>query len=112
MGVHRKQMKGRITYVLLLTLLLTMLHPVGSYADEAEGNVDNAPKEAAVELEEYSEQTEEPAKEDVDSGKISVDGKSIEARANKFESTAPVIEEVDFKQNGTTVKNEIGRAHV
>lgn len=106
MGVHRKQMKGRITYVLLLTLLLTMLHPVGSYADEAEGNVDNAPKEAAVELEEYSEQTEEPAKEDVDSGKISVDGKSIEARANKFESTAPVIEEVDFKQNGTTVKND------
>ena len=37
MRVHRKQVKKRMIFVLLLVLMVSMARPSGSYADEPEG---------------------------------------------------------------------------
>lgn len=113
MRMCRKQGKKRMIFVLLLALLISMVRPFGSYADEPRDGADAVD----VNVEELREDGSNAEKNDLDMPNsdsnaeennldmpdADSDGENSEQqkeRAGGFESDAPVIEE------------EIGRAHV
>lgn len=127
MRVHRKQVKKRMIFILLLALLVSMARPSGSYADEPEGTDTVSQKEDLVPEDAAAQQTSDEqsgetrtdtlqptannyVKNETGLKENALDLESNEEnsaqqkeRAGQFESDAPVIERVEFGQNHTTV---------
>ena len=119
MRMCRKQGKKRMIFVLLLALLISMVRPFGSYADEPRDGADAVD----VNVEELREDGSNAEKNDLDMPNsdsnaeennldmpdADSDGENSEQqkeRAGGFESDAPVIEKVVFEQNHTTVSGD------
>ncbi len=95
--MKRKLIKGVLTFTLLLAMLVTMANPVSIYAEELA--VDDKKTEASNNTETNQDLDEE--KETQESGGTT----GIEKAGNEqYDTTKPVIEKVEFPQQGTTVK--------
>ena len=131
MRVHRKQVRKRLVFVLLLSLLVAVIQPVSGFASEQNnsdvpekepttisgskddsqgGSEDDAQSDAQGDSQDIpadQEKSSAPMKDNTgDSDSIAENEDQSNAKSSKFEANGPVIEKVDFKQNGTTVKND------
>ena len=131
MRVHRKQVRKRLVFVLLLSLLVAVIQPVSGFASEQNnsdvpekepttisgskddsqgGSEDDAQSDAQGDSQDVPADQEEssaPMKDNTgDSDSTAENEGQSNAKSSKFEANGPVIEKVDFKQNGTTVKND------
>lgn len=126
-----KQVKKSLVFVLLLTLLVSMVRPLNSYADEPANGVDkgntsneelkedssnavvqsnpDAMTEENGDLPTKAEETNGSEENNPDLTNSSSDEENPvqqKERAGTFESDAPVIEKVVFGQNHTTVAKD------
>ena len=131
MRVHRKQVRKRLVFVLLLSLLVAVIQPVSGFASEQNnsdvpekepttisgskddsqgGSEDDAQSDAQGDSQDVPADQEESSasmKDNTgDSDSTAENEGQSNAKSSKFEANGPVIEKVDFKQNGTTVKND------
>lgn len=111
MRVRKKQVKRRLVFALLLSLIVAMVQPVSGLASEqddsgvpeGESMAVNDSKDVPKDEEDNSALLKGSTEESDSS--VKNEGQT-EVQSSKFEANAPVIEKVDFKQNGITVKND------
>ncbi len=95
--MKRKLIKGILTFTLLLAMLVTMANPVSIYAEEPA--VDDKKAEAGDNTENNQDLDEEKETQESE-GTIGTE----KAGNEQYDTTKPVIEKVEFPQQGTTVK--------
>ncbi len=95
--MKRKLIKGVLTFTLLLAMLVTMANPVSVYAEEL--TTDDKKAEAV-------DSTETNQDLDEEKGTQESEGTTGTEKAGneQYDTTKPVIEKVEFPQQGTTVK--------
>ncbi len=95
--MRRKLIKGILTFTLLIAMLVTMANPVSIYAEEPV--VDDKKTEAGDTTE---------TNQDLDEEKVTQESEEAieteKAGNRQYDITKPVIEKVEFPQQGTTVK--------
>ena len=95
--MKRKLIKGVLTFTLLLAMLVTMANPVSIYAEEPA--VDDKKTEAGDNAETNQDLNEEKVTQE------SEEAIETEKAGNRqYDITKPVIEKVEFPQQGTTIK--------
>ena len=95
--MKRKLIKGVLTFTLLLAMLVTMANPVSIYAEEPA--TDDKMTEAGDNTETNQDLDEEKETQESE-GTIGTE----KAGNEQYDTTKPVIEKVEFPQQGTTVK--------
>ena len=93
--MKRKLIKGILTFTLLLAMLVTMANPVSIYAEEPA--VDDKKAEAGDNTETNQDLSEEKVTQESEEA-------TEKAGNEQYDTTKPVIEKVEFPQQGTTVK--------
>ena len=93
--MKRKLIKGVLTFTLLLAMLATMANPVSVYAEEM--TTDDKKTEVV-------ESTETNQDLDEEKGTQESEEATGTAGNEQYDTTKPVIEKVEFPQQGTTVK--------
>lgn len=106
MRVRGKHVKKRLVFALMLALLVSMVQPFNSHADEAEneGKVVNTKDEQLGEEGSDGKTLED---NELDENTLEMpNSEQPNERTGNFESDAPVIEKVVFEQNHTMVAKD------
>ena len=96
--MKRKLIKGVLTFTLLLAMLVTMANPVSIYAEElATDDEQTEANDTADDNQDFDGEQKEPQESEGTTG-------TEKAGDGQYDTTKPVIEKVEFPQQGTTVK--------
>lgn len=96
--MKRKLIKKISVFALLLAMLVTMANPVSIYAEElATDDKQTEADDTADDKQDFDEEPKEPQESEGTTG-------TEKAGGRQYDTTEPVIEKVEFPQQGTTVK--------
>ena len=96
--MRRKLIKGILTFTLLIAMLVTMANPVSIYAEEpATDDKQTEAGDTADDNQDFDGEQKEPQESEGTTG-------TEKAGDGQYDTTKPVIEKVEFPQQGTTVK--------
>lgn len=96
--MKRKLIKGVLTFTLLLAMLVTMANPVSIYAEELA--TDDEQTEANDTADDNQDFDDEQKESQESEGTVGTE----KTGNGQYDTTKPVIEKVEFPQQGTTVK--------
>lgn len=103
--MKRKLVKRVLTFMMLLALLISTASPIFTYAEELPKDEETRDIESVGSMEERHESEEDELEVQSEGVDNTEDGEEIDENNNdQYDVTKPVIEKIEFPQQGATVK--------
>lgn len=103
--MKRKLVKRVLTFMMLLALLISTASPIFTYAEELPKDEETKDIESVGSMEEGQESEEDELEVQSEGVDNTEDGEEIDKNNNdQYDVTKPVIEKIEFPQQGATVK--------